>query len=1101
MSLRSSVQARSSGAAIQIGALPDGRSRVAELEVLQRIGRALNSTLDEKEILHLLIEETVDVTPAERGSVFLYDLDQACRLPQAWFGYTPEQADALIGLGQDCAHGIIHRVFDSGQIAVTQNVDLAPDYVQIVPDTCSELTVPIRHGLDVVGVIDLESSEPDAFDEGTQRFVLAIAEQAGVAIGNARRFAEQVAREQAVTWRNEQLRHLLEISRMFGQQHALDDLLDIVVQAIPETVGFNVALLSLVGGNPPLVHRAAAAGIPLADFVSLQQVTQPLDVLERTLKDKYRIGQSYFFPHQQRAEWDDEYTHTVLDDAGNWQEGHWHPDDMLLVPLKDSAGALLGLISVDDPQNGLVPTQDTIQTLELFAHEAALAIENARLLDQTQQHVAELELLQQVGFQVASSLDLTTVLKTIVASALQLVPASDVRIYLYDQLTARFECGTQKSRGDAVSRPMTPPRPDGFTARVVQASEMLVINDALNHELYTRPEAKGWNMHAIAGFPLKRAGEILGVMDVSFFYEHRLTQKELDLLTLLANQAAVSIDNARLYEHAKRRAKHLEALWHINQQLATIRDFDELLSQVVQIIRRYFDYDHINLYLVEAPNGTLILQAHSGQSEVDASQAAHIPADRPKCIIAWVATNNKPLLLEAEMISPVPYPSPMMQLLGTRSELAVPLHIGERVAGVLDVHSYRANALGREDLSVVQSLGAQLSVAFENARLYDELELRVLNRTAELADALKQQALQVDKTRAIVESISDAVIVFDPQGNVVLVNPGVERTFGVSHRQWMNCNLNGFPMPRLASRDINTMRAVFEAVRKAREELAEGKDLVVKTFQVPGRVIAASFASVVLRDLDPLNVVAVFRDITREVEIDRMKSEFIAMTAHELRTPMTSITGYVNLLTTEKSGPINHEQQQFLRIVSSNANRLMTLVNDLLDISKIEGEGLRLNLASESMADIVAEVVVALQQQVEEKGQVLVLDVPTDLPEIQADRDRMIQVVINLVSNASKYTPQGGKVTVKGWCENGHLMLDVRDTGIGISPQDRERLFTRFFRADNAIETQEGGTGLGLVITREIVERHGGRIEVESRLGAGSTFRVVLPLDLSPRLN
>jgi len=1071
-----------------------GRSRVAELEVLQRIGRALNSTLDEKEILRLLLEETIDVTPAERGSVFLYDAQQRRRLPQVWLGYTDEQVKALMRLGQESGHGIINRVFDSGQVTVAQNVEQNPNYVQIVPDTRSELTVPIRHGLDIVGVIDLESSLLDAFDEGTQRFVLAIAEQAGVAIGNARRFAEQVAREQTVTRRNEQLRHLLEISRMFGQQHDLDDLLDIIVQAIPETVGFNVALLSLVEGNPPYLRRVAAAGIPLADLEVLKQVTMPLDALKRTLKEKYRLGQAYFFPHQERAEWDDGYTHVVLEDSTNWQEGHWHPHDMLLMPLQDSNGMLLGLLSVDDPQDGLLPSQDTIQMLELFAHEAAVAIENARLLEQTQQHVAALELLQQVAVQITSSLDLNTVLATIVDSALRLVPAGDARIYLYDQATGRFTCGTQKSGQGVVPRPMAPPRPDGFTARVARAGKVMVINNARQHELYADAVAREWGVYAIAGLPLKRADEILGVMDVSFFYEHQFTQRELDLLTLLANQAAISIDNVRLYERARQRATHLEALWHVNQQLATILDFNELLGQVVQIIRHYFDYDHINLYLVEPSGRELVLQAHSGPDDADTSEMVRIPLDRTDWVVTWVVVHNQPLLLEAETVGPLPYPSPMMHLLGTRSELAVPLYIGERVAGVLNVHSYRDNVLSQDDLSIIQSLGAQLSVAFENARLYDELEQRVLSRTAELANALEQQALEVDKTRAIIESISDAVIVFDLSGNVVLVNPGVERTFGIPYRQWMRCNLDGHNLPPLAERDLEVMQTVFQEVCRARTELIGGQELVTRAFKVPGRVVVASFASVLLHDLEPVNIVAVFRDITREVELDRMKSQFIAMAAHELRTPMTSIKGYVSLLVTEKAGPLNDLQRQFLRIVSANSNRLAALVNDLLDLSKIEAEGLKLNLASESMADIVAEVVLALQQNIKEKEQTLIVDVPADLPEVQADRDRMIQVVTNLISNAHKYTPKGGTITVKGWCENGHLLLDVRDTGIGIAPADRERLFSRFFRAENAIATQEGGTGLGLVITREIIERHGGQIQVESELGQGSTFRISLPL-------
>ncbi len=1075
----------------------DSESRIAELEALQRIGRALNSTLDERQILRLLIEETVAITPATHGSVFLHDPQQNRRRPQAWYGYTPRQVQGLNDIAQSTRRGIINKVFDLGEIVVTDDVRHDPDYVEVVAQTRSELTVPIRYGPDVVGVIDLESNNLNAFGPDTQRFVLAIAEQAGIAIGNARRYAEQVEQENIASQQSEQLRNLLTISRMLRSEHTLDDLLDLVVQSIPETIGFNVALLSLLQGDPPMLHRVAAAGIPLTDLAALQQVQQPWEAVDRLLQPEYRISESYFFPHQKQAEWDDEYTHTVLQEPENWQEGDWHPRDMLLVPLKGSAGELLGLLSVDAPQDGRVPGLKTVQALELYAHEVSLAIENARLLQDTQQHIEELDLLRQVGLQVASSLNLTTVLETIVASALQLVPASDVRIYLYDQESGQFDCGTQKSRGDHFSRPMAPPRTDGLTAQVVKRGQTLVINDAQHHDLYTRPESSHWGMKATAGLPLKRAGEILGVMDVSFFYEHIFTKKELDLLGLLANQAAVAIDNARLYEHAKKRAMHLEALWHVNQQLASILDFDELLSQVVQIIKSYFDYDRVYIYLVDRSHSRLILQTRldqPGADRIEPQAPAEIPLNDPECIIAWVATHHRPLLLGEGIASPIPSPSPMMQQLNTKAELAVPLQIGDQVAGVLDIHSDQPGALGHPDLSIIQSLSAQLSVAFENARLYDELEQRVQKRTEELAAALRRQAIETDKTRAIVESISDAVIVFDPQGHVTLVNPGATRVLGLSPDHWRNRNLNQPDVPGLSPQGQEMIEAVFQVIDKARRTLNADQDLVNTTFEAAGRVIAASLASVALREQEPRNMVAVFRDITREAQIDRMKSEFIAMAAHELRTPMTAIKGYISLLSSGVAGPVNETQQQFLQTITSNANRLMTLVTDLLDVSRIEDEGLTLHFEPVSLADIVAEAVVALEKQIEGKQQSLSIDVPTHLPEVVADRDRMIQVVTNLLSNAHKYTPQGGKLVVRGKRYDEHLWLDVQDSGIGVSPQDQEHLFTRFFRAENALKTQEGGTGLGLVICQEIIERHGGEIQVESELGQGSTFRIILPL-------
>jgi two-component system sensor histidine kinase VicK len=193
-------------------------------------------------------------------------------------------------------------------------------------------------------------------------------------------------------------------------------------------------------------------------------------------------------------------------------------------------------------------------------------------------------------------------------------------------------------------------------------------------------------------------------------------------------------------------------------------------------------------------------------------------------------------------------------------------------------------------------------------------------------------------------------------------------------------------------------------------------------------------------------------------------------------------------------GPVTNKQSEFLQVVKANATRLLTLANDLLDVSKMESEGIALNLQPVSAADVVTEAVVALEEQVKEKEQTLVIQVPRDLPEVTADRDRMVQVFTNLISNAKKYSPRGSQIEIHGRRMNGHLEVTVRDSGIGIAPEDKKRLFTRFFRANNAIATNEDGTGLGLAICLEIVERHGGEIHVDSIVGQGSTFRILLPL-------
>jgi PAS domain S-box-containing protein len=730
--------------------------RFAELIALQRIGRELNSTFDMDQILNLLIHDVVSVTPATHGSVLLYDQEARRLLPRAWYGLETQQIEAFKKLSKQTGRGIVYRVFKTGRTAITDDVRLALDYLEIVPSTRSELTVPIRYGQEIVGVIDLESPEHGAFGFDNQRFVEAIAEQAAIAIGNAQRYAEQVARENAARTRNAQLQDLIAISHELHAEHTLSDVLDQIVQAIPATGGFRVAVLSLVEDDPPMVRRVAAAGITLDEFEALQQVRQPLSAFDQVWEEQYRISRSFFLSHEHKADWERGiHIYTILKETGSWREGDWHPKDVLIIPLRDSKGQLLGWLSVDDPFDGRVPTRETIEILELFANEAASAI--------------------------------------------------------------------------------------------------------------------------------------------------------------------------------------------------------------------------------------------------------------------------------------------------------------------------------------------------ESARLYDELELRVRKRTEELAQALRRQAVEVEQTRAIVESISDAVLVFDAYGEVILVNSATARVLGLTSRILLRRRLDDTDFGDLSVKDQEMVTALFRSARAAKESLSRGQDLVSSVFRAARRVIQVSFSPVSVREEGPSVMVAVFRDITAEAELDRMKSEFISMVAHELRTPMTSITGYVDLLMLGMLGPITDQQSEFLQVVKQNAQRLLTLATDLLDISKMESEGLTLNLQSVSVADVVAEAVVAMEKQIEAKEQVLVVDVPRDLPEVTADRDRMIQVVTNLLSNAHKYSPRDSEIEVCALRTDGHLELSVKDSGIGISVEDQKRLFTRFFRADNAIMTEEDGTGLGLAICLEIVERHGGEIQVDSELGKGTTFRILLP--------
>jgi signal transduction histidine kinase len=237
---------------------------------------------------------------------------------------------------------------------------------------------------------------------------------------------------------------------------------------------------------------------------------------------------------------------------------------------------------------------------------------------------------------------------------------------------------------------------------------------------------------------------------------------------------------------------------------------------------------------------------------------------------------------------------------------------------------------------------------------------------------------------------------------------------------------------------------------------------------------------------------AAFIDERRAVE--RMKDEFISIASHELRTPLTSIMGYVSLLLAGEVGALTEEQQSFLQIVDSNAERLIGLVHELLDMSRIESGRIQLTLHPVDLCKVVQAVCTDLRTVSRSKHITTVVQLPLEPIHVQADRDRLIQVLTNLLSNAYKYSPENTTVTIQGMVQDGSAQVNVVDEGMGISESDQAQLFRKFFRADSARRQGIAGTGLGLSITRSLVEMQGGQIWVSSCLGHGSTFSFTLPL-------
>ncbi len=338
---------------------------------------------------------------------------------------------------------------------------------------------------------------------------------------------------------------------------------------------------------------------------------------------------------------------------------------------------------------------------------------------------------------------------------------------------------------------------------------------------------------------------------------------------------------------------------------------------------------------------------------------------------------------------------------------------------------------------------------------------------------------------SIVESSDDAIIGWSPDLRIVSWNPGAERIYGYTAAEILG---RPFPILLPAGRQ-DEARHLVERLQRGEhlqnyETVRERKD---------GRPIDVSVTVSATRDeagrITGFSTIA--RDITERKAIERLKDEFIATVSHELRTPLTAIRGHVELILDGEAGPVTPLQRQFLGVAIQNTDRLAALINDLLDVEKIEAGKMQIRQEPVDVAVILREVVATFRLEAERKGLGFREEIADRLV-VTGDRDRLIQVFANLVSNAIKYTSHG-EVGVRASRRDGRVAVVVHDTGTGIAAEDRPQLFTKFFRSSDTAVRDAGGTGLGLVIVKGIVERHGGSIELDSEKGSGSRFTVLLP--------
>ncbi|HVW90393.1 MAG TPA: ATP-binding protein [Gaiellaceae bacterium] len=378
----------------------------------------------------------------------------------------------------------------------------------------------------------------------------------------------------------------------------------------------------------------------------------------------------------------------------------------------------------------------------------------------------------------------------------------------------------------------------------------------------------------------------------------------------------------------------------------------------------------------------------------------------------------------------------------------------------------------------------------ELARSFNAMSRSLTRSRQALEEQNEDLERLANQLRAVLDATIDGILLSDADGNVQLANrPIVEltRDLGMSYEPENVVDRLLSVTDRI--RDPDAYRAAMDRLRSSPElsTVDEFED------SVSGRVFQG-FTSPVRDDRGGfVGRIWTLREVTQQRELDRLKDDFVATVSHELRTPLTSMMGFLEMLRDEEAGELSEEQSRFLAIVYRSSERLQRLVGDLLFVARLDANGLQMRYGDVQVGEVVHDCIEASSAIARSHGIELVADLP-ELPPIHGDRERLGQLVSNLVSNAIKFTPDGGHVTVRTRAESGAVVLEVEDDGIGIPEAEQNRVFQRFFRSSTATQQAIPGTGLGLVISKAIAEAHGGTMSLRSAEGRGTCFRVELPL-------
>jgi PAS domain S-box-containing protein len=788
------------------------------------------------------------------------------------------------------------------------------------------------------------------------------------------------------------------------------------------------------------------------------------------------------------------------------------------IPISSNGVVDAAVLAVSNIPLGDVTREDE-QVFELIGNQVSLTLQNLNLLTETRRRLREVNLLLDFSRQLGS-LDSRQILNTLVNSVRRVLPhAHGIRIMLTDEREKLLRTEIAVGYNDnTILKNVTHDLNSAIIGRVftrgktvnVPEVDFAVDFDLSAEDLLNYREATGGRLPvSMLLIPIKLGENARGVVELDNFNTvGAFSDADQALVESLTQQIALALENARLYDESRRSNEELEQrvaertaeladehqfsqiLLKISSELSSSLDLNMVLNQSLDMLCEATNAEQINIYISQPGESYLFYRAGAGIHEAPPMGGATSTLTTSDGIAGWVFKYQQPLVIQ-DLLTDEEWKQDHGVNPVYRSAVATPLIVGQDVLGCLMLFHRQPNFFREGLADPIQAAANQFAVTINNGELFQLIR----DQAEDLGNMLRSQQIETSRSTAMLEGVGDGVLVTESQNVITLFNAAAEKMLELDRNEVVGKSLDEFVglFGGAAQTWMETIR-----VWSVSPNLPENSEMYQERLYLEdGRVISVHLSPVSDRQ-EFLGTISIFRDITHQVEVDRLKSEFVATVSHELRTPMTPIKGYVEFLLMGGAGELNPQQLEFVNVIKTNIDRLSILVNDLLDVSRIESGKVALNFQPINMDEVVEEVLEVIQQRSDEDARPVSFDVniPTNLPSVYGDAERVSQIVTNLVDNAYKYSPENSTVTINLHEVAGAVQLDVIDQGIGIFPDEQDKIFERFYRGENHLVMATSGTGLGLPIVKELVEMHNGEIWVRSTgvPGEGSTFSITLPI-------